>query len=63
MKLDTEQNPSGFQYNGLEATHAFGHMMRAYNPHIKFTYEFNKEDISFLNLNVSYCWVMENGFV
>ena len=55
MKLDTEQNPSGYQYNGLEATHAFGHMMRAYNPHTKFTYEFNKEDISFLNLNVSYC--------
>ena len=26
-----------------------------YNPHIKFTYEFNKEHISFLNLNVSFC--------
>ena len=26
-----------------------------YNPHIKFTYEFNKEQISFLDLNVGFC--------
>ena len=26
-----------------------------YNPHIEFTYEFNKEHISFLDLKVSFC--------
>ena len=26
-----------------------------YNPHIKFTYEFNKEQISFLHLHASFC--------
>ena len=41
--------------HGEEMLQLFLTDLHNYNPHIKFTYEFNKEHISFLDLKVSLC--------
>ena len=41
--------------HGEEKLELFLTDLNNYNPHIKFTYEFNKEHISFLDLKVSLC--------
>ena len=41
--------------NGEEKLLLFFTDLNNYNPHIEFTYEFNKEHISFLYLRVSFC--------
>ena len=41
--------------HGEEKLQLFLTELNNYSPHIKFTYEFNKEHISFLDLIVSFC--------
>ena len=41
--------------HGKEKLQLFLTDLNSYNAHIKFTYEFNKEHISTLDLNVSFC--------
>ena len=41
--------------HGKEKLQLFLTDLNNYTPHIKFTYEFNEENKSFLDLNVSFC--------